>query len=226
MNYLPCIAYMAGAMATVAGTTPHAMGQTLPADSLQRYPSISRYYDGCMCILRAEQMAADDAQRNATYAEAMELLNTRTTSRRPGLKQGDMVLTLDDSTSVLEPQQIAFAFDYKYAKSCYQQIAFNPSGVTRGGYGADCRTFRVVVKPHGTVTCHERLHGDCLLLGLSYPDAALSLSVVDGDTIQAIPYEQGGVQYIHWQSLAESHPVTYIIQNLSDRTNVVTLVGN
>lgn len=199
--------------------------QMLPVDSLASDKNVARFYEGCLKIIEAEN-SADDIARNSAYAQAMDLLNTRSTYSSKGLVIGKMKAEITDASGLESELPKDFSYDYTYARSRYKAIDFAPKGVSRGlGFG--CRVLDLVIKPGGTVKCKENVKGNCLLVALAQPNARIALNVTasDGREIPTTEYGNEMMGFAHWQN-GESGAVEYIITNLSDKETLVTLFAN
>lgn len=211
--------------ALLISATMSAVAESLPADSLVSGSAVARFYAGCMKIVEAES-ARDSIAANSAYAEAMDLLNTRSTYSRKGIPLGKMKAQVVDDSGLASETPHDFAYDYTYARSRYKCIDFAPSGMSRG-FGNGCRVLDLVLKPGGAVKCREKVSGDCLLVAMAQPGGSIGLEVKasDGRSVDVRSYEDGLVGYAHWQN-GQSDFVDYVVTNLTDKELTVTLFAN
>lgn len=201
-----------------------AFADMLPVDSLEADKDMVRFYEGCLKIIEAEN-SVDSLKRNALYAEAMDLLNTRTTYNNPGIKLGKMKAVVKDSTGLSTNRAESFSYDYSYARSRFRNIEFSPKGVSRG-MGQGCRVLDLVLKPGGNVICEETVKGDCKIVALSQPggEIGFEVKVETGLPVETLSYGNGLMGFAHWNQ--DSGNVEYKITNLTDRELIVTLIAN
>lgn len=198
--------------------------QSLNTKDFEGYEAVERYYQGSLAIAKA--LNTQGQERNLYFEDAIELLNQQPGTDGNGTFYKKLDATIKSGSDV-ETANDSIKFDYSFARSCYTENKYIENQSLRETSTANglCRVKNMAVKPGGTIILEDIQKGNSLALIVTNIANSLSLEVKGEEIHKAQKYENGLVEFCHWNE-PEENDVEYVIKNLTDEIVPFVIICN